>query len=58
MIGKEKLDRISELARKKKDGSITKEELEEQAVLREEYLVAFRKQFRKRLDNIDFIYKD
>ena len=41
---KRKLDRINELARKKKNGEVmTEEELAEQAVLRKEYIEEFRR---------------
>ena len=39
---KEKIDRINELARKKKTVGLTEEELAEQAVLRREYLDGWR----------------
>lgn len=39
---KEKIDRINELARKKKTVGLTEEELAEQAVLRKEYLDGWR----------------
>lgn len=39
---REKIDRINELARKKKTVGLTQEEMEEQAVLRREYLDGFR----------------
>lgn len=39
---REKIDRINELARKKKTAGLTQAELEEQAVLRREYLDGFR----------------
>ncbi len=39
--------RINELAKKKKEGTITKKELDEQAKLRQEYLKAFRGNFKK-----------
>lgn len=39
---REKIDRINELARKKKTVGLTQAELEEQAVLRREYLDGFR----------------
>ena len=43
---KEKVARINELARKKKTVGLTAAELEEQAVLRAEYLKDFREGFR------------
>lgn len=58
MIGPEKLARINELANKQKTEGLTEEEVVEQVALREEYLAAFRKSFKQRLDNIDIVYKD
>ena len=58
MIGEKKLARINELARKKKEVGLTEAEALEQQVLREEYLTAFRKSFRNRLENIEIVYKD
>ncbi len=55
MLGKEKLDRINELAKKKKTVGLTDEELKEQAELRKAYLAAFRKSFRQQLDNIEIV---
>ncbi len=55
MLSRDKLDRINELARKKKAEGLTKEEKAEQAILREEYIVAFREQFRAQLDNVKFV---
>lgn len=49
----ELIKRINELAKKKKTVGLTKEELEEQAVLRKKYLENFRVGFKKRLENID-----
>jgi uncharacterized protein YnzC (UPF0291/DUF896 family) len=57
MIEKKRLDRINHLARKQKGEGLTKEEKEEQRVLREEYLKSFRKQFRKQLDSIEIVDK-
>ena len=54
-----KLDRINELARKKKSGiTLTDEELAEQAALREEYILEFRASFRAQLDNTVVRYLD
>lgn len=58
MIGQEKLDRINELAAKAKQEGLTESEKNEQQALRQEYLKEFRKNFKKRLDNIDIVYKD
>ncbi len=55
MIEKKRLDRINQLARKQKNEGLTKEEKEEQRVLREEYLKSFRKQFRNQLDSIKIV---
>lgn len=55
MIGKEKLDRINELAKKKKEEGLTPEETKEQELLRKEYIQAFRASFRNHLDRIKFV---
>lgn len=55
MIGKEKLDRINELARKKKTEGLTSEEAKEQEILRKEYITAFRATVRGQLEKIRFI---
>ena len=49
---KEKIERINELARKKKTVGLTVEELEEQAVLRRQYLDEFRESVRGTLDQV------
>lgn len=46
-----KIDRINELARKKKTEGLTPEELEEQAALRAEYIAGFRASLTAQLDN-------
>jgi len=58
MLSKEKLDRINILANKAKNGSLTESEKIEQKLLREEYLEAFRENFRRQLDNIEVRYVD
>ena len=56
---KAKLDRINELARKKKEGiELTPDELEEQKALREEYLNEIRLSFGAILDNTVIQYPD
>jgi len=55
MKEKERLDRINQLARKQKSEGLTEEEKKEQKILREEYLKAFRKQFRQQLDSIRIV---
>ena len=49
---KEKIERINELARKKKTVGLTVEELEKQAVLRRQYLDEFRESVRGTLDQV------
>lgn len=58
MLGKEKLDRINELAAKKKSIGLSEAEQVEQQELRTEYLQAFRKNFKQQLDNVEIVYKD
>ena len=55
MVSKEKIDRINILAKKCKAEGLTPEELEEQKVLREEYLKNFREHFKGHLDSIKYI---
>jgi len=55
---KEKVERINELARKKKTVGLTAAELEEQAALRAEYLKDFREGLRQQLDNTYIQYED
>ncbi len=55
MLSKEKIDRINYLASKSKGEGLTEEEKKEQKKLREEYLVSFRKSFRKQLESIEFV---
>lgn len=47
----EKIERINELARKKKTVGLTQAELEEQAALRREYLDGFRANLKDILDS-------
>ena len=53
-----KLDRINELARKKKASGLTPEEQAEQKALREEYILEFRAGFCGILDNTYIQYPD
>lgn len=55
---KKKIDRINELAHKKKSVGLTPEELEEQAKLRAEFLEDFRKRFIAQLNNIEIVDPD
>ena len=50
----EKIDRINALAKKKKEVGLSDEELQEQTLLRQEYLADIRKNFRQTLDSIEF----
>lgn len=55
MIGKEKLDRINQLAKKAKTEGLTEEETKERDILRKEYLENFRKNFRGHLNRVKFV---
>jgi len=55
-MDKIKIDRINELAYKKKTVGLTDEEIKEQAELRNEYLESIRANFRQTLESIE--YKD
>lgn len=52
------MDRINELANKSKVEALTEEEKSEQKVLRDEYLLKFRSNFKRQLDNIDITFVD
>ncbi len=52
-LEKAKLDRISFLAKKKKQQGLSESELKEQKALYEEYLGEIRKSFRATLENIE-----
>lgn len=54
----DQLDRINELAKKKKTVGLTKEEETEQAGLRAEYIAGFRESLRGQLDRITIVEKD
>ncbi len=53
-----KIKRINELYKKKKAGTITEEELKEQAVLRAEYVEAIRTNMRATLANVSIQEED
>ena len=55
---KQKLDRINELAKKSKTEGLTPEELEEQAILRREYIDDFKKNLKAQLDRIEIVDGD
>lgn len=54
MIETKRLARINALAKIAKERELTEEELAERDVLRKEYLAAFRRNFKKQLDSIEF----
>ena len=53
-----KIERINELARKKKTAGLTEDEAAEQAALRKEYLDGYRENLRAMLDHIVVQEKD
>jgi uncharacterized protein YnzC (UPF0291/DUF896 family) len=55
VLEKHKIDRINELAKKKKSHGLSDEELTEQGKLREEYLAKFRESFKDHLDHIEVV---
>ena len=54
-IDPELIVRINELAKKKKDGTISEAELEEQKELRQKYLKAFRSGFKQQLMGVKVV---
>ncbi len=54
-MGKNLIDRINELARKAKNEGLTDEEKQEQKVLREKYISAFRQSLITALDSMVFV---
>lgn len=55
MLTKDKLARINQLANKAKTSHLTKEELKEQKLLREEYLKTLRQSFKNQLSSVKII---
>lgn len=49
-----KIQRINELAHKKKTVGLTEDEIAEQAALRQEYLEGIRANFRQTLESIEY----
>lgn len=49
------IDRINELAKKKKEKGLTEEEAKEQTKLRKKYLDTFRKGFKQQIENTKVI---
>lgn len=54
----EKIDRINELARKKKTEGLTESELQEQALLRREYIEGFKQSLVSQLENTYIVEPD
>lgn len=50
--------RINALARKAKTVGLTEQEREEQTLLRQEFLIKFRANFKAQLDNIEIVDED
>lgn len=57
-MNQELLNKINHLAHKQQTIGLSEQEKAEQKALREEYLKIFRKNFKKRLENIDIEYVD
>ncbi|MDQ0350714.1 uncharacterized protein YnzC (UPF0291/DUF896 family) [Alkalibacillus filiformis] len=55
MLSQDKIDRINELANKKKTKGLTKKEEQEQKQLREEYLSSFRNSFKNQLQSMKVV---
>ncbi len=55
---KEKIDRINELARKKKTVGLTEAELEEQAVLRREYIEIWKRNVTQVVESVVIVDED
>ena len=54
----EKIDRINFLARKKKEEGLTEAEIEEQAILRREYIDGFKRSLVSQLENTYIVEPD
>ena len=54
----EKIDRINELARKKKSVGLTEDELQEQAILRREYIESYKQSLVSQLENTYILEPD
>ena len=57
-MDEKKIARINDLYKKKKQGSITEEELREQALLRAEYVDSIRNNLRATLDRVSIQEED
>lgn len=58
MVTKEQIDRINELAKKKKTVGLTEEEQAEQKVLYREYIDAFKANLKSQLETIEVVDDD
>ena len=58
MLSKEKLNRINELSKKKKAGTLTEAEAKEQTQLRKEYLDVFRHTMRDTIEHVKVVDPD
>lgn len=54
----DKIDRINELARKKKAEGLTEAEIKEQAILRREYIESFKQSLVSQLENTYIVNPD
>lgn len=55
MLEKEQLDRLNELAKKKRNQKINKDELDELTKLRKKFLTNFRNSFKKQIEQTKVI---
>ena len=55
MLEKSKMERLNELAKKKKAGMITESEIQEQTMLRQEYLAVFRGGMKETIEHMKVI---
>lgn len=55
MLSKEKLDRINYLAKKKRESNLSEHEIEEQKLLRKEYLENLRHGFRNHVEGLKIV---
>ncbi|WP_404409341.1 DUF896 domain-containing protein [Jeotgalibacillus malaysiensis] len=55
MLSNEKIKRINELSKKSKEDTLTRTEAEEQQVLRQEYLQAFRGSMKQTIENVTVV---
>ena len=53
-----KIDRINELAKKQKTAGLSEEEKTEQAILRKEYIEAYKRSLVSQLENLYFVEQD